>query len=287
MSLVDVGNLACFRYKKGCIPAFPSRGSATKNPAKRSEKAMSSPATTHPPKGLEGVVATNSKICYIDGDRGVLAYRGIDIHELADQSTFEEDVLSVVVWKASDARRTARVARASGRRAQAGCGHHHLAAQLHPPHALPMDMLRTAVSALSFYDPQEKSNDSKANLDKGDSHHFADSMIVAAYDRIRKGHPVVEPDRSLVACGEFSADAEWPSASADGRTRARYCVDSACRPRTERLDVCRARHGCDFVGYAFRHHFGDRRLKGPLHGGANEAVFLILEAIDSFRRRPG
>src|ERR1039457_3297998 len=41
-------------------------------------------------KGLEGVVATTSSICYIDGDRGVLAYRGIDIHELADHSTFEE-----------------------------------------------------------------------------------------------------------------------------------------------------------------------------------------------------
>ena len=46
--------------------------------------------TNQTPKGLEGVVATNSKICYIDGDRGVLAYRGIDIHELADHSNFEE-----------------------------------------------------------------------------------------------------------------------------------------------------------------------------------------------------
>jgi citrate synthase len=51
---------------------------------------MSSVTTNQPPKGLEGVVATTSKICYIDGDRGVLAYRGIDIHELADQSNFEE-----------------------------------------------------------------------------------------------------------------------------------------------------------------------------------------------------
>src|SRR5262249_61092375 len=41
-------------------------------------------------KGLEGVVAATSGICYIDGDAGVLAYRGIDIHELADNSTFEE-----------------------------------------------------------------------------------------------------------------------------------------------------------------------------------------------------
>jgi len=51
---------------------------------------MSGITTTHAPKGLEGVVATTSSICYIDGERGVLAYRGIDIHELADNSTFEE-----------------------------------------------------------------------------------------------------------------------------------------------------------------------------------------------------
>jgi citrate synthase len=41
-------------------------------------------------KGLEGIVAANSGICYIDGEAGVLAYRGIDIHELAERSTFEE-----------------------------------------------------------------------------------------------------------------------------------------------------------------------------------------------------
>src|SRR5579862_6307907 len=51
---------------------------------------MSSLTTTQAPKGMEGIVATNSSICYIDGDRGVLAYRGIDIHELADHSSFEE-----------------------------------------------------------------------------------------------------------------------------------------------------------------------------------------------------
>ena len=51
---------------------------------------MSSVTTNLAPKGLEGIVATNSTICYIDGDQGVLAYRGIDIHELAEHSTFEE-----------------------------------------------------------------------------------------------------------------------------------------------------------------------------------------------------
>ena len=47
-------------------------------------------ATALAPKGLEGIVATTSSICWIDGDAGVLSYRGIDIHELADHSTFEE-----------------------------------------------------------------------------------------------------------------------------------------------------------------------------------------------------
>src|SRR5438309_11152711 len=51
---------------------------------------MSSLTTSHAPKGLEGVVATISGICYIDGEQGVLAYRGTDIHDLADHSNFEE-----------------------------------------------------------------------------------------------------------------------------------------------------------------------------------------------------
>ncbi|HEX5434817.1 MAG TPA: citrate/2-methylcitrate synthase, partial [Candidatus Angelobacter sp.] len=46
--------------------------------------------TTVTPKGLEGIVAANSSICFIDGDAGILAYRGVDIHELAQKSTFEE-----------------------------------------------------------------------------------------------------------------------------------------------------------------------------------------------------
>ena len=47
-------------------------------------------ATAVAPKGLEGIVATTSSVCWIDGDAGVLSYRGIDIHELAEHSTFEE-----------------------------------------------------------------------------------------------------------------------------------------------------------------------------------------------------
>ena len=64
---------------------------------------MSSLTANHAPKGLEGVVATNSSICYIDGDQGVLAYRGIDIHELADHSNFEETCYLLWFGKLADA----------------------------------------------------------------------------------------------------------------------------------------------------------------------------------------
>ena len=122
---------------------------------------MSSLTTTHAPKGLEGVVATTSKICYIDGDRGVLAYRGIDIHELADHSNFEETCYLLWFGKLPHAARIARIARAPGRRAQAGSRRSSLCCAMRPAMLLPMDVLRTAVSALSFYDPEEKNNDRK------------------------------------------------------------------------------------------------------------------------------
>src|SRR5271169_1399315 len=76
--------------RKGCNPASILARSRNAKSCELSERRMSSASTTHAPKGLEGIVATNSKICYIDGDRGVLAYGGIDIHELADHSNFEE-----------------------------------------------------------------------------------------------------------------------------------------------------------------------------------------------------
>ncbi len=163
---------------------------------------MSSVTTTHAPKGLEGVVATNSKICYIDGDRGVLAYRGIDIHELADHSNFEETCYLLWFGKLPTRQelRELHDRLAEERKVDAS-----IITLLRnaPRHALPMDVLRTAVSALSFYDPQEKNNDRKANVDKAIRLTSQIAMIVAAYDRIRKGKPLVDPDRSLSHAANF------------------------------------------------------------------------------------
>ena len=71
-----------------------------------------------------------------------------------------------------------------------------------------MDVLRTIVSALSFYDPEEKVNDHEANVRKAIRLTAQIAYVVAAYDRIRKGKPLVEPDRSLSHAGNFLYHAE-------------------------------------------------------------------------------
>src|SRR5437588_10273919 len=112
--------------------------------------------TTHAPKGLEGVVATTSGICFIDGERGVLAYRGIDIHELADHSTFEETCYLLWFGKLHTRRELGELHErlAEERKLDASIINQ---MRLAPEQALPMDLLRTADSALSVYDAEEKS----------------------------------------------------------------------------------------------------------------------------------
>jgi citrate synthase len=238
---------------------------------------MSSTAT--PPKGLEGVVAANSGICFIVGDQGILAYRGYDIHDLAENSTFEE--VCYLLWfgrmptRAELSEFSLQLVRERKIDAQIVS----LLRQA-PKHALPMDVLRTMVSSLSFFDPEEKANDDGANLRKSIRITSQIAMIVAAYDRIRKGKPLVEPDRSLSHSGNFllMLNGELPSETA---TRA---LDIAL--------ILHADHELNASTFAARvtaATLSDMHsaitsaigaLKGPLHGGANEAVFKILEDID-------
>src|ERR1700756_2563753 len=241
---------------------------------------MSSASGTLSPKGLEGVVATSSSICDIDGDQGVLAYRGIDIHELADHSTFEETCY--LLWYGKLPSRgelhDLRERLAEERKLDASIIYR---LQLAPKHALPMDVLRTIVSALSFYDPEEKSNDRDANFHKAIRLTSQIAMIVAAYDRIRKGKGVVEPDRSLSHAANFllMLNGTHPSKTAE------RALDIAL--------ILHADHELNASTFAARvtaATLSDMHsavtsaigaLKGPLHGGANEAVFHILEAIDA------
>lgn len=244
-----------------------------------------SSGTTTAPKGLEGVVATNSSICYIDGDRGILAYRGIDIHELADNSSFEEtcyllwfgrlpkrDELKDLQQKLAEERKLDPAIIDFLRRA--------------PKTALPMDVLRTAVSALSFYDPEDRKNDHEANVHKAIRLTSQIAMIVAAYDRIRKGKNVVEPDKSLSHSANFllQLNGTKPSSTAERALDIALILhaDHELNASTFAARVTAAT--LSDMHSAITSAIG--ALKGPLHGGANEAVFQILQGIDRSKADP-
>lgn len=234
--------------------------------------------STLTPKGLEGVIAAVSSICFIDGDRGILAYRGIDIHELADNSTFEETCYLLWFGKLPNRAELREFTRSLADERKLDPAVLNLLRQA-PRHALPMDVLRTAVSALSFYDPEENVNTPEANLHKSLRLTSQLAMIVAAYDRIRKGRPVAEPDRSLSHAANFllMLNGEPPSKTAE------RALDIAL--------ILHADHELNASTFAARvtaatlsdmHSAitsGIGALKGPLHGGANEAVFKILAEI--------
>jgi citrate synthase len=236
-------------------------------------------------KGLEGIVAANSGICWIDGDAGILSYRGIDIHELAEKSTFEET--TYLLWHGklptADQLHSFSQALAEAR---------HLDPRIidllryFPKEATPMEILRTVVSALSCYDEDEKANDHNANVRK--SFHLTSqiAMIVAMFDRIRKGLEVIGPDKSLSHAGNllWMLTGKKPSETA-----------------TRALDVALILHAdhelnaSTFAARVIAATLSDIHsaitgaigaLKGPLHGGANEAVMRMLFAIDEAKADP-
>jgi len=230
-------------------------------------------------KGLEGIVAANSGICWIDGDAGILSYRGIDIHELAEHSTFEET--TYLLWNGLLPNELA-LREFSTQLALARSLDHRVVELLKtfPTSATPMEVLRTAVSALSFYDADEKDNSHDANVRKAYKLTAQIAMLVAIYDRIRKGKEIVPPDRSLSHAGNFlwMLNGEMPSETA-----------------TKTLDLALVLHAdhelnaSTFAARVIAATLSDIHsaitgaigaLKGPLHGGANEGVMRLLLLID-------
>ena len=232
-------------------------------------------ATATVVKGLEGVVAAHSGICWIDGYAGVLAYRGIDIHELAEKSTFEET--AYLLWhghlpgraqlndfsqKLTDARRVPQQI-------------YDLLRSL-PKSATPMEALRTAVSALSMFDPDEAAVDHDSNVRKAFALTAQLPMLVAAFDRIRKGQEIIEPDPSLRHAANFL----WMLHGKKPIPAAERTFDIAL--------ILHADHELNASTFAARVTAATLSdiysavvsaigtLKGPLHGGANAEVMKML-----------
>jgi citrate synthase len=236
-------------------------------------------ATTELHKGLEGIVAATSSICYIDGEAGVLAYRGIDIHELADYSTFEETCHLLWLGKLPTRAELESLKQRLAAERKMDPAIFEMLRQI-PKTATPMEVLRTAVSALSSYDSDAEKVDHASNFAKAIRLTSQIAMIVAGYDRIRKGKAPVPPDPSLSHAGNFllMLNGEKPSATAE-----------------KALDVALILHAdhelnaSTFAARVIAATLSDMHsavtgaigaLKGPLHGGANEAVMRILFDID-------
>jgi citrate synthase len=236
-------------------------------------------STVAAPKGLEGIVATNSSICWIDGDAGVLSYRGIDIHELAEHSTFEETTYLLWFGHLPNAAELAEFSKKLSEARKIDSKVIDLLRSV-PTTATPMQVLRTAVSLLSIYDADEADNSHDANVRKSYRLTSQIAMIVAIFDRIRKGKNIVEADPSLSHAANFlwMLNGEKPSDTA-----------------TKTFDVALILHAdhelnaSTFAARVIAATLADIHsaitgaigaLKGPLHGGANEATMRLLYAIE-------
>lgn len=230
-------------------------------------------------KGLEGVIAASSGICWIDGEAGVLSYRGINIHDLADNSTFEET--TYLLWNGALPNRL-QLREFQSHLAQSRELDGRIVDMLRsfPSSATPMEVLRTTVSALSFYDADEKDNSHDANVRKAYNLTAQIATIVAIYDRLRKGKEIVPSDRSLSHAANFlwMLRGEKPSETA-ARTLDTALVlhaDHELNASTFAARVIAAT--LSDIHSAITGAIG--ALKGPLHGGANENVMRMLLAIE-------
>ena len=232
-------------------------------------------STTAPAKaGLEDVVATSSAICYIDGDRGILSYRGYDIHDLARFATFEETCY--LLWH--------------GRlptRAELGDLQSQLAAARPLPEAilrlmkmLPaidgMDALRTLTSALGHYDVDAADNSAHASYRKSVRLTAQIAGLVATWGRMQRGENPVAPDPAMGHAANFlyMLTGDRPSATAVRAMDIALTLhaDHELNASTFAARVAAATltdvHSAVVAGVG--------TLKGPLHGGANAEVMKML-----------
>ena len=217
--------------------------------------------------GLEGIVAAESEICFIDGDRGILSYCGFNIHTLADSATFEEVIY--LLWHGSLPKQSeldalkADLVRYRPIPAEVVS---FLGTVSKMP---PMDVLRTAVSMLGLYDPLARDNSIQASEEKAARLMAQTSTIVTTFDRLRKGKPVVDGDPKL----GFAANFLYTLTGVKPDDVMEHVFDIAL--------ILHADHELNASTFAARVTAATLSdihsavtsaigaLKGPLHGGAN------------------
>ena len=227
-----------------------------------------------PKAGLEDVVAASSAICYLDGDRGVLAYYGYDIHDLARGVSFEE--VCYLLWHGRLPNRAELGDLQSQLAAARPLSEPILRLMKQLPASDSMDMLRTLTSALGQYDPEAADNSQAANYRKAVRLTAQLASIVATYGRMQAGGGPIQPDPALGHAANFlyMLTGTRPSALST------HAFDVAL--------VLHADHELNASTFAARVAAATLTdlysaivgaigaLKGPLHGGANADVMRLL-----------
>jgi citrate synthase len=227
-----------------------------------------------PKAGLEDVVAATSAICYLDGDRGVLAYFGYDIHDLARGVSFEE--VCYLLWHG----RLPNRAELGDLQSQLAAARPLSEAILRLMKQLPpsdgMDMLRTLTSALGQYDPEAADNSQAANYRKAVRLTAQLGSVVATYGRMQAGGGPIAPDPALGHAANFlyMLTGTRPSALS---TRAFDVALVLHADHELNASTFAARVAAATLTDLYSAIVGAiGALKGPLHGGANADVMRLL-----------
>jgi 2-methylcitrate synthase len=232
--------------------------------------------------GLEGIVVARSRLCSIDGQKGVLIYGGYDVNELAEYSSYEEVVFLILRGRLPTAAELDAFARKLAD-ARALPEETAQVIDMLASHAAPMEMLRTAVSADSFDDPDKDSNEEEANFRKATRLIARMPTMVARYDRRRRGLEPIDPDPLLGHAANFL----WMLSGEQPHETAERTFDVALI-----LHADHEMNASTFTARVIASTLSDMHsaitgaigaLKGPLHGGANEQVMRLLSEIGSDR----
>ena len=224
--------------------------------------------------GLEGVIAGESEICFIDGYQGTLSYRGYNIHTLADNAIFEEVIF--LLWNGALPKQDELTQLKQDLVAARGIPGGVIDFLRSVPKSNAMDVLRTAVSMLSLYDPEAQDMSTEANHHKAIRLMAQTPTIVTTFDRLRNGKPVIEGDPNLGHAANFlyTLTGDRPD---DVMERAfdvalTLHADHELNASTFAARVTAATLSDIYSSITS----GIGALKGPLHGGANQDVIKWL-----------
>src|SRR5687767_6559972 len=224
--------------------------------------------------GLEDVIATSSAICYLDGDRGVLAYCGYDIHDLARSATFEE--VCYLLWH----RRLPARAELGDLQSQLASARPLPEPILRLMRSLPpvdgMDALRTLTSALAHYDSEANETSAAARYRTAVRLTAQVGTIVATWGRLRAGGGVIDPDPVMGHAANFlyMLTGERPNAIAIRAFDVALTLHADHELNASTFAARVAAATLTDVYSAIVAGIG--ALKGPLHGGANAEVMKML-----------